>query len=212
MLKGLVMVSKGRSCWFVYSQFLFLQSCCREQQWGMQDSVLLMRIENSQALITIPWISFQLYRTKFEAPFPVSCSHIAKAPRLLAMPSLTLDETDPLRCFFAPSHHYALALAPSHAIIWPYSVATSTPSASETFTVSIPETCRDTHGAVPLGVLLSTATGEHPGLLVIIPSTGRIIYWETVSSAASLGLSGKNRMESKDRRQAFFLANTPRIS
>ncbi|KAF3388491.1 Nucleoporin [Penicillium rolfsii] len=96
---------------------------------------------------------------------------------------------DPFRCFFAPSHHYALALTPSHAIIWPYSVTMSTPSASETFTVSIPEACRNTNGAVPLGVLLSTATGGHPGLLVIIPNTGRIIYWETVSSAASLGLS-----------------------
>jgi nuclear pore complex protein Nup133 len=31
--------------------------------------------------------------------------------------------------------------------------------------------------------------GEHPGLLVIIPSTGKVVYWETVSSAASLGLS-----------------------
>lgn len=105
------------------------------------------------------------------------------------MPSLTVDKTDPLRCFFAPSHNYALAVTPSHAIIWPYSVSSSTPSAAETFTVSIPEACRDTYGAVPLGVLLSTATGGHPGLLVVIPSTGKLIYWETVSSAASLGLS-----------------------
>lgn len=42
---------------------------------------------------------------------------------------------------------------------------------------------------MPLGVLLSNATGECPGLLVVIPSTGKLIYWETVSSAASLGLS-----------------------
>jgi nuclear pore complex protein Nup133 len=105
------------------------------------------------------------------------------------VPSLTVDKTDPLRCFFAPSHNYALAVTPSHAIIWPYSVSSSTPSAAETFTVSIPEACRDTYGAVPLGVLLSTATGGHPGLLVVIPSTGKLIYWETVSSAASLGLS-----------------------
>lgn len=42
---------------------------------------------------------------------------------------------------------------------------------------------------MPLGVLLSTATAELPGLMVIIPSTGRIIYWETISSASSLGLS-----------------------
>ncbi|KAJ5963337.1 Nucleoporin Nup133/Nup155-like [Penicillium vulpinum] len=96
---------------------------------------------------------------------------------------------EPLRCFFGPGHEYALALTRSHAIVWPYSAPASSPSPSETFTVSIPETCRDPKGTVPLGVLLSTATGDHPGLLVIIPSTGKVIYWETVSSAASLGLS-----------------------
>ncbi|KAJ5099212.1 hypothetical protein N7532_006213 [Penicillium argentinense] len=99
------------------------------------------------------------------------------------------SQSDPLKCFFAPGQDHALALTHSHAIVWPYSVATSSPSPSETFTVSIPESCRDPYGPVPLGVLLSTATGEHPGLLVMIPSTGRIIYWETVSSAASLALS-----------------------
>lgn len=73
--------------------------------------------------------------------------------------------------------------------MWPYSAPASSPSPSDTFTVSIPESCRDPQGAVPLGVLLSTATGDHPGLLVIIPSTGKVVYWETVSSAALLGLS-----------------------
>ncbi|OQD95590.1 hypothetical protein PENSOL_c019G01341 [Penicillium solitum] len=98
-------------------------------------------------------------------------------------------QSEPLKCFFGPGHDHALALTRSHAIVWPYSAPASSPSPSETFTVSIPESCRDPKGAVPLGVLLSTATGDHPGLLVIIPSTGKVIYWETVSSAASLGLS-----------------------
>lgn len=163
----------------------------RKSRLPVQSSVLLIPTATSQAPITTLWISSQLYLIRSEAHFPVSCSLSPWLghPSYWPSPSLTLDKTDPLRCFFAPSHHYALALTPSHAIIWPYSVTTSTPSASETFTVSIPEACRDTHGAVPLGVLLSTATGGHPGLLVIIPNTGRIIYWETVSSAASLGLS-----------------------
>ncbi|QQK44980.1 Nuclear pore complex subunit Nup133, putative [Penicillium digitatum] len=98
-------------------------------------------------------------------------------------------QSEPLKCFFGPGHDHALALTHSHAIVWPYSTPASSPSPSETFTVSIPDSCRDPKGAVPLGVLLSTATGDHPGLLVIIPSTGKVVYWETVSSAAALGLS-----------------------
>lgn len=97
--------------------------------------------------------------------------------------------TEPLKCFFASGQRYALALTHSHAVVWPYSVSTSAPSPSETFTISIPDACRDPSGPVPLGILLSTVAGKYPGLLVIIPSTGRMIYWETVSSAAILGLS-----------------------
>ncbi|KAJ5653496.1 hypothetical protein N7490_000499 [Penicillium lividum] len=98
-------------------------------------------------------------------------------------------QSEPLKCFFATGQDYALALTHSNAVVWPYSVPNSAPSPSETFTVSIPESCRESSGPVPLGVLISAATGEYPGLLVIIPSTGRIIYWETVSGAATLGLS-----------------------
>ncbi|KAJ5715022.1 uncharacterized protein N7483_012203 [Penicillium malachiteum] len=107
------------------------------------------------------------------------------ADQLPALP----DQIRALNAFFATGQHYALALTHSHAIVWPYSVSASAPPPSETFTISIPESCRDVNGTAPLGILLSTATGEYPGLLVIIPSTGRIIYWETVSSAAILGLS-----------------------
>ncbi|KAJ5238679.1 hypothetical protein N7468_003298 [Penicillium chermesinum] len=110
--------------------------------------------------------------------------------QLPALPDqIRVSQSGPLKCFFTTSHDYALALTHSHAIVWPYSVPTSAPSPSQTFTVSIPEASRDLDGHVPLGVLLSTATGEYPGLLVIIPSTGKLIYWETVSSAASLSLS-----------------------
>lgn len=41
------------------------------QSWDVQSSVMLMPTEYSQAPITTPWSSFQLYRIKSEAPFPV---------------------------------------------------------------------------------------------------------------------------------------------
>ncbi|KAJ5907981.1 hypothetical protein N7495_000663 [Penicillium taxi] len=129
-------------------------------------------------------------RNDSEGTIVLSSTDYYTVDQLPALPDqIRSSPSDPLKCFFAKGHNHALALTHSHAIVWPYSVASSSPSPSETFTVPIPEQCRDPTGAVPLGTLLSTATGEHPGLLVIIPSTGKIIYWETVSSAASLGLS-----------------------
>lgn len=46
----------------------------RGQSWDVQNFVMLMPTEYSQAPITTPWSSFQLYRIKSEAPFPVSHS------------------------------------------------------------------------------------------------------------------------------------------
>ncbi|KKK16569.1 hypothetical protein P175DRAFT_0560396 [Aspergillus ochraceoroseus IBT 24754] len=97
-------------------------------------------------------------------------------------------QSESFRCFFASSHSYGLALTQSEAIIWPYSLMTSSPSPSEVFRLSIPESYREMKDAVPLGVILSTAASTIPGLMVLMPQNGKIIYWETVSCAASLGL------------------------
>ncbi|KAE8376470.1 Non-repetitive/WGA-negative nucleoporin C-terminal-domain-containing protein [Aspergillus bertholletiae] len=93
------------------------------------------------------------------------------------------------KCFFGAGNGYALAMTHSHAIIWPYSIATSSPSPADFFTISIPESYKDPNGPVPLGILLSTVTAGIPGLMIITPGTGKIIYWETVSCATSLGLA-----------------------
>lgn len=94
----------------------------------------------------------------------------------------------PLESFFATDQGYALILTQCYAIIWPYAISESSPSPADVFTVMIPESCRDPSGGTPLGVFVSNTATELPGLMVVIPSTGKIIYWETVSHAAVLGL------------------------
>lgn len=105
--------------------------------------------------------------------------------------------TEPLACNFQTGHGYALALTHSHAFIWPYSISTSSLSPADVFTLPLPQSCRDPTMAAPLGVLLSTAATGPPGLMVTIPSSGEVVYWETVSSATSLRLSkyGQNGLQ-----------------
>ncbi|KAE8132271.1 Non-repetitive/WGA-negative nucleoporin C-terminal-domain-containing protein [Aspergillus pseudotamarii] len=98
-------------------------------------------------------------------------------------------KTGSYKCFFGAGNCYALAMTHSHAIIWLYSIATSSPSPADVFTISIPEPFREPNGPIPLGILLSSVTAGIPGLMIIAPDTGKIIYWETVSCAASLGLA-----------------------
>ncbi|KAJ9196783.1 hypothetical protein DTO166G4_621 [Paecilomyces variotii] len=101
---------------------------------------------------------------------------------------LRVADSVPPGSFFTVEQGYALVLTPSHAIIWPYAVPSSSPSPSDIFTLTIPESSGSPAGATPCGVLIPNATVAPPGLLVVIPGTGKIIYWETVSNAVVLGL------------------------
>ncbi|GKZ39866.1 hypothetical protein AbraIFM66950_001442, partial [Aspergillus brasiliensis] len=77
----------------------------------------------------------------------------------------------------------------SHAVVWAYSNTAPSPSPADVFTLAIPESCKESGNIAPLGLLLSTVAGGVPGLMVVMPYTGKIIYWETISSAATLAFS-----------------------
>ncbi|OAF59592.1 hypothetical protein VC83_03665 [Pseudogymnoascus destructans] len=81
---------------------------------------------------------------------------------------------------------YALALTTTHAIVWPYALNTTTP---ETFTFALPYPAKHTSEHLPLGSLVSaSASTPEPGLVVVMPSSGKITYWESIASAATLDL------------------------
>ncbi|PYI30497.1 hypothetical protein BP00DRAFT_495912 [Aspergillus indologenus CBS 114.80] len=95
-------------------------------------------------------------------------------------------QAEPYRVVFGRDNGLALALTSSHAIIWPYSEEAQLQN-TEVLTLLLPESCRGPNDAAPLGQLLSTATGGLPGLLIVTPNSGHILYWETITSATSLG-------------------------
>ncbi|GAD95451.1 hypothetical protein AOR_1_2032144, partial [Paecilomyces variotii No. 5] len=101
---------------------------------------------------------------------------------------IRVADSVPPGSFFTVEQGYALVLTQSHAIVWPYALPSSSPSPSDTFTLTIPESCRSPGGVTPCGVLIPNATVAPPGLLIVVPGIGKIIYWETVSNAVVLGL------------------------
>ncbi|KAL2073749.1 hypothetical protein VTL71DRAFT_11075 [Oculimacula yallundae] len=81
---------------------------------------------------------------------------------------------------------YALALTHTHAIVWPYAVNLQSP---ETFTFALPQPSKRASDPLPLGSLVSnSASSTEPGLVVVIPTSGKITYWESVAHAATLDL------------------------
>ncbi|KAI1001884.1 Nucleoporin [Podosphaera aphanis] len=79
---------------------------------------------------------------------------------------------------------YALTLTHTHAIIWLYAANISSP---EVFVFALNHHHNNKTDPLPIGSLVSSsASSPNPGLVVIIPTTGKITYWESISCAATL--------------------------
>ncbi|KAL3608157.1 hypothetical protein FPOAC2_03150 [Fusarium poae] len=85
---------------------------------------------------------------------------------------------------------YALSLTQTHALVWPY---TSTSQSPETFTFSLPSTTRPNE-PLPVGCLVSpSASSAEPGLVVVMGGSGKVVYWESIASAATFVFMKKDR-------------------
>lgn len=88
------------------------------------------------------------------------------------------------------SFGYALSLTQTHALVWPYA---STSPSPETFTFTLPSTSKP-NDPLPVGSLVSPpAASSEPGLVVVMAGSGRVVYWETISSAATFAFINKDR-------------------
>ncbi|CAK7213359.1 hypothetical protein SCUCBS95973_001777 [Sporothrix curviconia] len=86
---------------------------------------------------------------------------------------------------------YAVSLTHTHAIVWPYTANSPSP---ETFTFTLPYPSRHVSDPLPLGALVAPpASSEEPGLVVVMPMTGKVSYWESISSAATLDFLRQQR-------------------
>ncbi|ESZ92355.1 hypothetical protein SBOR_7265 [Sclerotinia borealis F-4128] len=107
--------------------------------------------------------------------------------KLLALPDqIRTDSTARQHGAIFSDSGYALALTYSHAFVWPYAINIPSP---ETFTFALPHSTKHGSDPLPLGSLVSpSASSSEPGLVVVIPTTGKITYWESIASAATLDL------------------------
>lgn len=85
---------------------------------------------------------------------------------------------------------YALTLTAAHAIVWPYN---STSQSPETFTFTLPSASKPAD-PLPVGCFVSpSASSTEPGLVVVMSGSGKIVYWESISSAATFAFIKKDR-------------------
>lgn len=82
-------------------------------------------------------------------------------------------------------------MTPSYAIVWSYKAVTSSP---ETFVFVLPQDAKNNTSTLPLVSLVAPSiSSAEPGLVVVMPSTGKITYWESITSAAAMDLTRQQR-------------------
>ncbi|KAI5296609.1 hypothetical protein KEM52_005906 [Ascosphaera acerosa] len=83
---------------------------------------------------------------------------------------------------------YALALSHSEAVVWPYAPESKALAAEPMRKFDLPNAKHKPNDPLPLGLIVSRSVEDSPGMIVVIPSTGQIILWETIANATVLGL------------------------
>ncbi|KAK4676697.1 hypothetical protein QC764_402490 [Podospora pseudoanserina] len=100
------------------------------------------------------------------------------------------------------SSGYALTLTHTHAFVWPYA---STVSSPETFVFTLPYPSKHVNDPLPLGSLVPpSAASDEPGLVVVMPVSGKIAYWESIASAATLDFIRQQRNGVEDSIPGMF--------
>ncbi|SLM40616.1 WD40/YVTN repeat-like-containing domain [Lasallia pustulata] len=78
---------------------------------------------------------------------------------------------------------YALAVTQTQAIVWRYTQSASPSDSSKLLTIRLPQPPNNSRHSLPLCTLTSVTT--EPGFLVVMPDSGKITYWDTISSAGN---------------------------
>ncbi|ORY59619.1 Nup133 N terminal like-domain-containing protein [Pseudomassariella vexata] len=127
--------------------------------------------------------------------------------KLPALPDrLRTDATSRQHGTIDPLTGYALNLSQTHAVVWPYSAPTPSP---ESFVFTLPYPAKNSTDPLPLGSLIApSASSSEPGLVVVIPTSGKITYWESISSATTLDFMRQQRTGVEDSIPGMFSGET----
>jgi len=75
----------------------------------------------------------------------------------------------------------------TQALVWHYIQGTSAADASKPLAIRLPHPSINNRHPLPFGVIVPTSA--EPAFLVVMPTSGKITYWESLSSAASVDLN-----------------------
>ncbi|KAL8944033.1 MAG: hypothetical protein Q9211_000739 [Gyalolechia sp. 1 TL-2023] len=84
----------------------------------------------------------------------------------------------------APGIGYAIATTPTDALVWRYKQGANAADSSKPMIIRLLHGSQGGNQPLPLAILLPSPS--EPGLLIVMPGSGKVNYWETLSGAASV--------------------------
>ncbi|KAL8952745.1 MAG: hypothetical protein Q9222_001356 [Ikaeria aurantiellina] len=94
---------------------------------------------------------------------------------------------------FTPSMGYAVATTHTQVFVWRYGHGSQSASTSKPTTVRLLQPNTSGNGPLPLGILIPSS--PEPGLLIVMPVSGKVVHWESLSAAASVDV-GRQKQQS----------------
>ena len=91
----------------------------------------------------------------------------------------------PYTCLLSPEYGYALALTHTDALIWPYNSSATTPSSRDVVSFKLPLPPSAASDPLPLATLTARSASGEPGILLVSPKWGKVVYWETITNAST---------------------------
>lgn len=106
--------------------------------------------------------------------------------QLPALPeAIRTRPTVPYSCAISPENDYVLALTHKDALLWSYNATASTPSSRELISFKLPFPPASADDPLPLAAFTAKSTNDEPGIVIISPRWGKIVYYETLTNATS---------------------------
>lgn len=100
--------------------------------------------------------------------------------RIRAQPAI------PYSSIFSSEYGYALALSHTDALLWAYNSPSSTPVSRDLLSFKLPFLPASVEDPLPLAAFTARTAAGEPGIVAVSAALGKVVYWETVTSASSM--------------------------
>ncbi|RMD44455.1 hypothetical protein DV735_g616, partial [Chaetothyriales sp. CBS 134920] len=107
--------------------------------------------------------------------------------QLPALPDqIRSSPTVPYTCLLSSDNGYAAALSHTEAVVWPYAVSSTVPASRDVSVFRLPLPPASANDPLPVASFTAKDISGQPGLVVVSPKWGKIVYWESVTDASTI--------------------------